>query len=422
LINMPDEPRLARSGALDGRPMHLPMRRHLHPATRNHAPEPILLETRERHAGLEEKTLLSSQEDAIHSERLRVYAYNQPHIFQQSGAASDTLVFDALFEGGNLQYADRVLCPDKSTHEYELYVHPDLQNSAYRQWFYFDVRNAQRGVTYHFSLVNLAKSGALFGAGLQPCVYSAFDAETSQRGWVHGGSQIFYEASPSMPGTNTLHFQYEFRHDHDCVSFACLQPYSYTDLVEYLDVLERDPVRSAFVRRTELCQTIAQNACDLLSITSASSSDSLPLDDKKLIVLSARVHPGEPNASWMMKGMLDYLTGASSGATVLRNHFIFKVVPMLNPDGVINGNTRVNLAGWDLNRKWSNPIEKLFPTIFHLKKLLTQWQLKDRVAIYCDLHGHSINRNIFTYGCCTGKRARKKHLHAAASHALLRQP
>jgi hypothetical protein len=43
--------------------------------------------------------------------------------------------------------------------------------------------------------------------------------------------------------------------------------------------------------------------------------------------------------------MIDYLTGDTSGALILRHNFIFKIVPMLNPDGVINGNTRVNLAG-----------------------------------------------------------------------------
>lgn len=105
-----------------------------------------------------------------------------------------------------------------------------------------------------------------------------------------------------------------------------------------------------------------------------------------------------------MQGMIDYLTGPSSGARVLRQQFIFKVVPMLNPDGVINGNTRVSLAGWDLNRKWSNPIEQLFPTIYHLKRQLAHFQTRGRVAIYCDLHGHSINRNIFTYGCCPKKK------------------
>ena len=47
------------------------------------------------------------------------------------------------------------------------------------------------------------------------------------------------------------------------------------------------------------------------------------------------MHPGESNASWMMKGVLDFLTGPSLDAKMLRDHFVFKVVPMLNPDGGI---------------------------------------------------------------------------------------
>ena len=46
-----------------------------------------------------------------------------------------------------------------------------------------------------------------------------------------------------------------------------------------------------------------------------------------------RVHPGETNASWMMKGVIDFLTGPSMDAKLLRDNFVFKVIPMLNPDG-----------------------------------------------------------------------------------------
>ncbi|TMW58305.1 hypothetical protein Poli38472_011893 [Pythium oligandrum] len=418
LISLPDEARLARSGAFNGRPMHLPVRRHVHSEQRNAPPEPILRENR---------MLLDveAEEDEARPilQRIHVYEYNQPEVFAFCGAPDDTLDFDALFESGNLQRAERIIRQEfkrtPKSQEYELRIHPDLKNSAYRQWFYFSVRNGQPGASYKFSLVNHAKSGALFGAGLQPVVYSEIDAETKQRGWIHAGTHVRYDISTSPnspPGTNALSFQYTFEHANDRVYFACLQPYTYTDMCEYLDKLERDPARSVFIRRTELCQTIALNPCDLLSITSP-GKDSVPPDDKKIIVLSARVHPGEPNASWMMQGMLDYLTGPSSGATVLRNHFIFKVVPMLNPDGVINGNTRVNLAGWDLNRKWASPVEKLFPTIYHLKRQLAHFQSRDRVAIFCDLHGHSINRNIFMYGCYNKKQNKKSTQTAAANAA-----
>lgn len=69
----------------------------------------------------------------------------------------------------------------------------------------------------------------------------------------------------------------------------------------------------------------------------------------------------------MMKGIIDYLVGSSIGARVLRDNFVFKIIPMLNPDGVINGNTRCNLSGVDLNRQWIEPNKKLHASIYHTK-------------------------------------------------------
>ena len=38
-----------------------------------------------------------------------------------------------------------------------------------------------------------------------------------------------------------------------------------------------------------------------------------------MILITARVHPGETNGSWMMKGFLDYITSADPDANTLRN-------------------------------------------------------------------------------------------------------
>ena len=72
----------------------------------------------------------------------------------------------------------------------------------------------------------------------------------------------------------------------------------------------------------------------------------------------------------MMKGVIDYLTGPFLQAKILRDNFVFKIIPMLNPDGVINGSTRCNLAGVDLNRVWIEPSRKLHPTVYHMKNMI----------------------------------------------------
>jgi murein tripeptide amidase MpaA len=98
------------------------------------------------------------------------------------------------------------------------------------------------------------------------------------------------------------------------------------------------------IRRTVLCRTIAGNDCDMVIITNFSSKpEDIAL--RKAVILTSRVHPGESNASYIMQGLLDYLVSDEEGARYLRNNFVFKIVPMLNPDGVIIGNYRCSLSG-----------------------------------------------------------------------------
>ena len=45
------------------------------------------------------------------------------------------------------------------------------------------------------------------------------------------------------------------------------------------------------------------------------------------------LQPGETPASWITKGFLDFITSNTPAARLLRRMFIFKIVPMINPDG-----------------------------------------------------------------------------------------
>lgn len=131
---------------------------------------------------------------------------------------------------------------------------------------------------------------------------------------------------------------------------------------------------------------------------------------KKAIVITARVHPGETPSSWMMKGFLDFLTGDSGPARELRDKFIFKLVPMINPDGVIVGNSRCSLTGRDLNRQYRTVIRETYPPIWHIKLMVRRLIEECGVAMYCDLHAHSRQNNIFIYGC-ENRKGFERHLH-----------
>jgi murein tripeptide amidase MpaA len=49
------------------------------------------------------------------------------------------------------------------------------------------------------------------------------------------------------------------------------------------------------------------------------------------------------------------------------SNFDFHIFPMINVDGVIYGNFRCDLAGYDLNRCWKDPSSMLQPHIFKIK-------------------------------------------------------
>ncbi len=110
-----------------------------------------------------------------------------------------------------------------------------------------------------------------------------------------------------------------------------------------------DPLRSQYVTRTKLCETLAGNRQDLLQITACGTREEVAA--RKRVVITARIHPGESNSSFIMKGVIDFLTNDESPeAHLLRSNFVYNLVPMINIDGVINGNYRTSLSGMDLNR------------------------------------------------------------------------
>lgn len=99
----------------------------------------------------------------------------------------------------------------------------------------------------------------------------------------------------------------------------------------------------------------------------------------------------------MMKGLMDMLLHPKNQeeheiVSFLKLNFEFYIIPMLNVDGVINGNYRCSLAACDLNRKWGEPSKILHPTIFHTKQLCVslQEEMKKQFYLYLDMHGHSI--------------------------------
>ncbi|KAF7406582.1 hypothetical protein HZH68_005951 [Vespula germanica] len=197
---------------------------------------------------------------------------------------------------------------------------------------------------------------------------------------------------------HTLTFNISFPHDHDTVYLAHCYPYTYTDLQEYLTKIVSDPIKTRFTKLRLLCRTLAGNGVYYLTITAPPTYDD-EVRRKRGVVITARVHPGETPSSWTMKGIIDFLTSESNRAKELRERFVFKLIPMLNPDGVIVGNNRCSLSGKDLNRQYRTVMRESYPSVWHTKLMIRRLLEECGVTIYCDLHAHSRKHNIFAYGC-----------------------
>ncbi|CAB1321578.1 unnamed protein product [Coregonus sp. 'balchen'] len=200
----------------------------------------------------------------------------------------ESLKFNSQFESGNLRKAIQV-----RKFEYDLILNSDINSNHYHQWFYFEVSGMRVGAPYRFNIINCEKSNSQFNYGMQVLMYSVQEAISGRPRWMH------------------------------------------------LQKLEALRTPQIYMRQDVLCETLGGNSCPLLTITampeSTSNDQICQFRNRPLVFLSARVHPGETNASWVMKGTLEFLMGSSPLAHSLREAYIFKIVPMLNPDGVVNG-------------------------------------------------------------------------------------
>jgi predicted deacylase len=125
---------------------------------------------------------------------------------------------------------------------------------------------------------------------------------------------------------------------------------------------------------------------------------------RRVVCITARVHPGETPASYMCHGLIELLISNDAAAKKLRNNITFIIVPMLNPDGVFLGNYRTAFCGLDLNRQYDKPTAWCTPENLHLKEMLKALAEEGEhgdapvsLDFVIDLHSHSTAMNAFCY-------------------------
>lgn len=178
-----------------------------------------------------------------------------------------------------------------------------------------------------------------------------------------------------------------------------------------------------FFHREVLCKTLDRNNVDLITISDKSGmqAERMPLlcsqmgipfssaqglterppkfAGKLYVVLSARVHPGECPSSHMMHGCIEFLLHRTDPrAAALRQKFVFLIIPMINPDGVVRGHSRADSCGVDLNRMYRNPCFFKQPAPYSIRLLLNQLAAEKKLALFIDMHAHANKKGTFFYG------------------------
>ncbi|KAM6230772.1 cytosolic carboxypeptidase 1 isoform 1-T1 [Porphyrio hochstetteri] len=399
-----------------------------------HIPPPFKEPILERPYGVQRTKIFQDIERLIHqNDVIDRVVYDLDNLSCVVPEEADVLKFNSKFESGNLRKVIQI-----RKNEYDLILNSDINSNRYHQWFYFEVSGMKTGIGYRFNIINCEKSNSQFNYGMQPLMYSVQEALNSRPFWTRVGTDICYYknhfsrssiAAGGQKGKSyyTITFTVTFQHKDDVCYFAYHYPYTYSTLKMHLQKLEsmHNP-QQIYFRQDVLCETLAGNSCPLVTITAMPESSyyerTCQFRNRPYVFLSARVHPGETNASWVMKGTLEYLMSNNPSAQCLRESYIFKIIPMLNPDGVINGNHRCSLSGEDLNRQWQNPNPDLHPTIYHAKGLLQYLAAIKRLPlVYCDYHGHSRKKNVFMYGCSIKETMWHTNVNAA-SHDLMEDP
>ncbi len=335
------------------------------------------------------------------------------------------LIFESRFESGNLQLAyltDSPYYDDESFNEiekYQLFLHNDTNTTGYTQWFFFRVTNTKKDKKVNFSIMNLLRKRTRYSNGLKIWFYSKKLNEEKNIGWHHTIEEVKYYKNSLYRLFNgkrqyfyTLSYDFTFPYDNDEIYFANCIPYTYTDLMRQLNEYQKyENSKYPFFHRNTLCQTLSGNDIDYITINNTFTNLNISnmnstqnfenlkhiSEKKEGVVLIGRQHPSETVGSWALNGAIDFLLSESDEAKYLRDNMIFKIIPMINVDGVIAGNTRTSLAGCDLNRRWSNPNEYLHPEIYFAKNLIMKFNSQRKVNHIIDFHGHFGAFNSFFY-------------------------
>jgi Cytosolic carboxypeptidase N-terminal domain/Zinc carboxypeptidase len=309
---------------------------------------------------------------------------------------ADVLNFDSKFENGNL---DKVVLIAEN--EYDLYIRSDTNSKRHYSWFYFSVTKCKNKGVIRFNVVNMTDSPFLYNQGMKPVV------SENRTDWEDVVMNVEYTPSKLNALVKQknykfwmLSFEFEFL-EHEKLFFARSVPYTFSQLLKFI------PQRNPYLKIGKLCKTMSGVNVPKLTITNFNT----PKAFKKYILIVSRLNPGESVSSFITEGIVSFLLSENPEALKSREAFIYKIIPMGNPDGVIIGNSRCNLTGIQLHKSYKD-ITNIFTAVLKsIKKLAYKFQSSNGLHSYIELSGTFNYIGSHIYGLINPKDSSRTYLY-----------
>jgi hypothetical protein len=128
------------------------------------------------------------------------------------------------------------------------------------------------------------------------------------------------------------------------VYLAWATPYTMRHLESFIDRWEDDP---RFSWNT-IGLSVEGRPIYAITVTDPATDN----NDKKSVWITGTQHAYEMAAGPVCEGIVETLLEGSDSARAVLKNYVYNLVPIVNPDGVMHGGYRYNMHDIDLNRNW----------------------------------------------------------------------
>ena len=174
---------------------------------------------------------------------------------------------------------------------------------------------------------------------------------------------------------------------HENVWIAYTFPYTFTKLEQFLSGIGNHPA----VNINAFGNSVQGRPLYMVEIKEPGPD----ADNRPTVWIIGRQHSFETGGTWALHGLLEFITSNQPEALAIRRQLNFRLCPMVNPDGVVNGGTRFNASGVDLNRHWNaeDPLSSDFemaPETAFLKAEMKQARKEGKLDLWINIHNNDM--------------------------------